>query len=570
MKIKHIMRVALIRLMVLSSIVNQVVVGKLTSLGERLPLIHVEHIRFCVWVQHHYAEDIAHLLWDSIPRIISDRQMPSRCAIGLINAKNDKALQISKRLIFDPSKTLIFLTRDLEQVPSFVFERNIHSIFIKAQNQSSFTFASPLHRDLAPYNPARIKSLKMTRFVNKKIKAVTFDLPPQSMLNFDTGVHRGFEYRIAAGVSSAVGLSLEVYAPEDGAWWGHETPPGSGNYTGLLGEFVTGSADIGWANLFYDHQRTRYMSFTDWYLSDQACFLVPKPKPYPKILALVWPFDRFTWLCTIFSVVIISIVVFVCLKSNSVCEASARNSSWGMLILSIVFKQSDLTVARIQHLGIRLLTMTLIVGMLLLGTSYGAGLISFLSINVHPEFPRTLDALNNYITTRNLEVSFCCDSMIDAIRDRQDSNVIKQKGKKEYNYSDPYRNVSKGTHVIPQSRQMLNFGIRTGLSNKLGQTNVFILDECFLSLPIALGLKKRSPIKPMLDFKLKQLSEAGLLRKWIQDEISSFGKLDKRSVNGARALESLTLFDMQGPFIVYGFAIGISGVIFLFEIVFKH
>ncbi|TRY75594.1 hypothetical protein TCAL_00526 [Tigriopus californicus] len=495
--------------------------------------------------------------------------MSSRCNIGLINANDGDALQKSKELIFDPLKTLIFVTSDLENLPSFFFERNIHSIFVESKNFSAFMFDSPLHPNLAHFDPAKMKSLKMTRFKDRKMKAVTLNLPPQSILDFDTGIHRGFEYLIAAGVTNAVGLSLEVFVPRDGEWWGNESPPGSGNYTGLLGEFVSGYAEMGWANLFYSAHRTKFMTFTDWYLSDQACFLVPNPNPYPKILALVWPFDQFTWLCTIISLVVFSVLLLLFLQSQFYLEASLKNSNWAMLILAVVFKQSDLTFTRIQHLGIRLMALTLILGMLLLGTSYAAALISFLTINVHPDPPRTIERLNNYITDRNLDVSFCCSNMMDAIRDRKDSDVVSSRMKRDYDYSDPYRNVSKGTHVVPQSKQMLNFGIRAGLSNQLGQTNVFILDECFLSLPIALGLRKGSPIKPMLDYKLRQLQEGGLVQKWITDEINSFGKLDTQFGTEARVLESLTLFDLQGPFIVYGFAIGVSGIIILFECLLK-
>lgn len=466
MKIKCVVKVLMIYLTV-HSLCIQIIDGKLTTIGDQLPPINVDdNNKYCVWVQQHKAQDISQLLWDSVPRIISDRQMPSRCIIGLINANKGESMQKSNKLMFDPRKTLIFLTNDLENLPSLYFDKNIHSIFVESKNFSSYMFASPLHHELAPYNPTKMKSLKMTRFVNKKIKAVTFNLPPQSILNFKTGVHRGFEYLIAVGVANAVGLSLDVYEPRDGEWWGSERPRGSGNYSGLLGEFGSGYADIGWGNLFYDSGRTRFMAFTDWYLNDQACFLVPNPQPYPKILALIWPFDQFTWLCTILSIVAISIVVMVFLKPNPLFGGSIKKSSWSMLILSIIFKQSDLTVTRIQHLGIRLLSLTLILGMLLLATSYAAGLISFLSINVHPEAPQTLDSLNKYITTRNLEVSVCCDNMIDAIKDRQDTDVIQRKLKKEYSYFDPYRNVSKETHVIPQSRQMLNFGIRSELTNK--------------------------------------------------------------------------------------------------------
>lgn len=95
------------------------------------------------------------------------------------------------------------------------------------------------------------------------------------------------------------------------------------------------------------------------------------------------------------------------------------------------------------------------------------------------------------------------------------------------------------------------------------------MDECFLSLPIAFGLKKDSPLKPMFDYKLRQLREAGLIEKWIADEISSFGKFEKRFGTRARDAEALTLHDLQGAFIVFSVVLGFAFVCLILELSWK-
>ena len=37
------------------------------------------------------------------------------------------------------------------------------------------------------------------------------------------------------------------------------------------------------------------MDFTDWYNTAEACVLVPRPRSYPKVMALVLPLTWKTW-----------------------------------------------------------------------------------------------------------------------------------------------------------------------------------------------------------------------------------------------------------------------------------
>lgn len=57
-----------------------------------------------------------------------------------------------------------------------------------------------------------------------------------------------------------------------------------------------GRGDISWGNLYATPYRRTFMDFTDWYILEHFTAVVPKPPYYPKILALLRPFDRETWL----------------------------------------------------------------------------------------------------------------------------------------------------------------------------------------------------------------------------------------------------------------------------------
>ena len=88
-----------------------------------------------------------------------------------------------------------------------------------------------------------------------------------------------------------------------------------------------------------------------------------------------------------------------------------------------------------------------------------------------------------------------------------------------------------------------------------------------MPLQIALGLQKRSPIGPMLDHKLQQMREAGLLDKWILDGIASAGKLAGDIGRETRIPQALSLDDLQGIFILYGFLILMCVIVWGFELI---
>ena len=65
----------------------------------------------------------------------------------------------------------------------------------------------------------------------------------------------------------------------------------------MLGDVYNKVADIGYGIMFSTVEE--YWPFQDpsiWYTIDRICFMAQKPDKYPKILALLQPMDRLTWL----------------------------------------------------------------------------------------------------------------------------------------------------------------------------------------------------------------------------------------------------------------------------------
>ena len=60
---------------------------------------------------------------------------------------------------------------------------------------------------------------------------------------------------------------------------------------------------------------------------------------------------------------------------------------------------------------------------------------------------------------------------------------------------------------------------------RFGATSFHIMDECWLSsIPVGLGVQRGSPLREVLSRKLNHLSEAGIVDKWIKDELDRVGR----------------------------------------------
>ena len=57
--------------------------------------------------------------------------------------------------------------------------------------------------------------------------------------------------------------------------WGKQTKDGQ-NFTGLVGDLFNGFSDIGWANLFFNYERSNFIDYSDPYKSDYGAFMVKK------------------------------------------------------------------------------------------------------------------------------------------------------------------------------------------------------------------------------------------------------------------------------------------------------
>ena len=73
-------------------------------------------------------------------------------------------------------------------------------------------------------------------------------------------------------------FEYEISGPKLCCKWGNPVANGT-NFTGLVGDLFNGYSDVGWANLFFNSQRTQLIDFTDPYRQDHAGFMVKLWEP---------------------------------------------------------------------------------------------------------------------------------------------------------------------------------------------------------------------------------------------------------------------------------------------------
>ena len=89
--------------------------------------------------------------------------------------------------------------------------------------------------------------------------------------------------------------------PSDGQLWGNDM--GNGTFSGLMGDIQNNRTDIAWADLYLFPERSQIADFTYPHFFDSVCFLVTKPPDLPKFLSIVTPFDSFTWISFIVTLI---------------------------------------------------------------------------------------------------------------------------------------------------------------------------------------------------------------------------------------------------------------------------
>ena len=120
------------------------------------------------------------------------------------------------------------------------------------------------------------------------------------------------------------------------------------------------------------------------------------------------------------------------------------------------------------------------------------------------------------------------------------------------------------------SKTFLQYEIRSRFTNKFGETEMYIMEQCFdNSAPVSMLLMKNSNLTSILSAKLSALFEAGIVNKLKRDEMDKVARLSSNSLATkiSENVKELTLFDLQVPFYILLICILICIFVFLLELI---
>ncbi|VVC30582.1 Ionotropic glutamate receptor, L-glutamate and glycine-binding domain,Ionotropic glutamate receptor [Cinara cedri] len=125
-----------------------------------------------------------------------------------------------------------------------------------------------------------------------------------------------------------------------------------------------------------------------------------------------------------------------------------------------------------------------------------------------------------------------------------------------------YVKVMQKNKTYGQDIQLIN-GTMNGTSN--GDFTLYIMPNCIINMPISLGLQKNSPIKSVIDRFLRRVTEAGLVKKWLNDVMLDTVILEaQQQIEEVKALMDLKKLYVAFVVLISGYIFSI--LVFLFEI----
>ncbi|KAL9962068.1 hypothetical protein ACROYT_G031137 [Oculina patagonica] len=123
-------------------------------------------------------------------------------------------------------------------------------------------------------------------------------------------VYEGYCVDLLNKLARELKFTYEIYPSPDGMY-GAETE--NGTWNGMISELISKRADIAVAAFTVTERREHVVDFTVPYMYYTREILIKKPSPGGTIdlLQFMSPFHQYVWVCTLASVVVVSVAVFI-------------------------------------------------------------------------------------------------------------------------------------------------------------------------------------------------------------------------------------------------------------------
>lgn len=179
---------------------------------------------------------------------------------------------------------------------------------------------------------------KLKNLFECPIKLATFFYPPITMREtLENGSYRyyGSEMELLFGLAEALNFSVDMTYIAQSGFTGllYE----NGTATGILKQTIEGQQDMLMGFYYLTYLRTQYLSFTQSHYSIPLIIMIPPGETYSAFEKLFQPFDKFVWICILFTLGIAVVTIFIVGRlslriKNFVFGEGVRNHYLNMVI----------------------------------------------------------------------------------------------------------------------------------------------------------------------------------------------------------------------------------------------
>ncbi|XP_063822067.1 glutamate receptor ionotropic, kainate glr-3 [Ostrinia nubilalis] len=488
---------------------------------------------------------------------------------------------------------------DLSTVP---FPNPIKNVFVSRRvdiwNNGRFHYNRTLFAD------------KTSNLNNETLYVVYLDHVPSVVVTKtnDTTKVGGVEIEILNTLAKQMNFQPKLYEPQNADLhkWGEIQP--NGTFSGLLGEMVSGKADLALGNLQYSPYHLELTDLSNPYTSQCFTFITPEALSDNSWKTLILPFKLNMWIAVLV-VLLISGSIFYGLARHYmnlqeyIKTHESRNTNekqldtaekpvglylFGEIINSILYTYAMLLVVSLPKLptgwSIRLLTGWYWLYCVLLVVSYRASMTAILA---NPAPRVTIDTLKELV-----ESKIACGGWGMETKKffQESSDDIQTIGQRFETINDPFvaaNKVAKGVYAyydnenflkyIRVKRKNIDMNIQSDMVNATSNTtdvfvgemerNLHIMSDCVVNTPISIGFHKNSPLKPLADIYLRRIVEVGLVEKWLNDAMHPIKSLETNE-DEVKAL--MNLKKLYGAFIALAIGYSISTIGLIGELIHWH
>ncbi|XP_071627785.1 ionotropic receptor 21a isoform X1 [Temnothorax longispinosus] len=395
----------------------------------------------------------------------------------------------------------------------------------------------------------------------------------------------GIEFELIRVIARAMNFKTNYYMPaniEKERWgrWGHEGDNDS--YTGLIGEAIAENADFFLGDLHYTLYHLNYFDLSTPYNTECLTFLTPEALTDNSWKLLILPFRLNAWITFLCTLLLAGVAFHVFAvfyqkyidsrESVKHDKLDAYDSMKGLYLFtelqnSVLYTYSMLLQVSLPRLP-NAWTVRVFIGWwwiysILAAVIYRASMTATLS---KPAAKVTIDTLAQ-LTRSSLAVGGWNEEGKEFFLASSDSHSLEIGNKYELteNEEDAIDRVANGRFCYYENSYLLQHARgrrifekqddRQNMSEKNTESsvkyNLHIMEECFVHMPIALGMEKNSPLKPHVDLWVRRMTEVGLVRKWLSD-VMEWSKINEARQRSKSEIALVDLPKLYGALIALG------------------